>query len=101
MRSHADETFTGMSDSDCDFDCKAIREFQAVCDALRNDAGYPRIAAATLLRSTAKQSELRSKALNDFALALLDEQDIETTIHDHAPNIDQWEADIREARGRA
>lgn len=93
-RSHDDEHFGGMSDTDRASEYKAIEQTHAVIEAIRADPGYPRIAGATLIRRAAKLSELRRTALIDFAMALLDIKDLENAIHDYAPNIETWEQEI-------
>lgn len=98
MRDH-DEHFGGMSDSDYAAEHEAQKAVEAVIEALRADPGYPRIAAATLLRRAADGSELRHKQINDFSMAILDEDaEVDSIIHDEAPSFPQWSQDIAAAR---
>lgn len=101
MRSHTDEHFGGMTDMDERGERRAIDLLSKVKAALTGKPPAYRSLAITALRVAANDTDLRRDCIVDFAEALADEGlSIEAAIHDYAPNIDQWEEDIR-AAGRA
>lgn len=88
-----------MDDQDLDCERRAQDGVKTVIARLRAEPNMARIEAAMLLRRASNLTELRRRAILDFAAALLDEEfELETIISDSGLATKDWDEEISAAR---